>query len=80
VIGKEKLAVLKSEGSNAIRSIPAYVERSDFILVLVPGCHHSDRKVPTCFRTWRRRGWCLLELYVFLRLFLSAYFSLCVCV
>jgi hypothetical protein len=62
-IGKERMAVLRAEGSNAIRSIPAYVERSDFIMILVPGCHHSDRKVPTCYRTWRRRGWCLLELY-----------------
>jgi len=33
------------------------------MLILVPGCHHSDRKVPTCYRTWRRRGWCLLELF-----------------
>jgi len=39
------------------------VERSDFILILAPGCYHSDRKVSTCFRTWRRRGWCLLELF-----------------
>jgi ankyrin repeat protein len=62
-IGKERMSKLRSEGSKAIQSIPAYVERSDFILVLVPGCHHSDRMVPTCFRTWRRRGWCLLELY-----------------
>ena len=63
VIGKERMAVLRAQGTNAIRSIPAYVERSDFIMILVPGCHHSDRKVPTCFRTWRKRGWCLLELY-----------------
>jgi len=62
-IGKEAMATLRAEGSRAIRSIPAYVERSDFIMILVPGCHHSDRKVPTCYRTWRRRGWCLLELY-----------------
>jgi len=62
-IGKEAMAKLKAEGSRAIRSIPAYVERSDFIMILVPGCHHSDREVPTCYRTWRRRGWCLLELY-----------------
>eukprot|EP00938_MAST-03A_sp_MAST-3A-sp1_P002694 g2694.t1 len=55
--------VLRVEGSMAIRSIPAYVERSDFILILVPSLYHSDRKVPTCYRTWRRRGWCLLELY-----------------
>ena len=39
------------------------MERSDFILILVPSLYHSDRKVPTCYRTWRRRGWCLLELY-----------------
>ncbi len=62
-IGKERMARLRVEGSNAIRSIPAYVERSDFIMILVPGCHHSDRKVPTCYRTWRRRSWCLLELF-----------------
>jgi hypothetical protein len=62
-IGKDAMAKLRAEGSRAIRSIPAYVERSDFIMILVPGCHHSDRKVPTCYRTWRRRGWCLLELY-----------------
>jgi ankyrin repeat protein len=62
-IGTEKMAVLKVEGSMAIRSIPAYVERSDFIMILVPSLYHSDRKVPTCYRTWRRRGWCLLELY-----------------
>ena len=62
-IGKEAMADLRAKGSRAIRSIPAYVERSDFIMILVPGCHHSDRKVPTCYRTWRRRGWCLLELY-----------------
>ena len=62
-IGKERMSVLRAEGSRAIRSIPAYVERSDFILILVPSLYHSDRKVPTCYRTWRRRGWCLLELY-----------------
>ena len=62
-IGEKKMDVLRAEGSKAIRSIPAYVERSDFILILVPSLYHSDRKVPTCYRTWRRRGWCLLELY-----------------
>ena len=42
-IGKKKMDVLKAEGS-AIRSIPAYVERSDFILILVPSLYHSDVK------------------------------------
>jgi hypothetical protein len=32
-------------------------------MILVPSLYHSDRDVPTCYRTWRRRGWCLLELY-----------------
>ena len=62
-IGEKEMSVLRSDGTKAIRSIPAYVERSDFILILVPSLYHSDRKVPTCYRTWRRRGWCLLELY-----------------
>jgi ankyrin repeat protein len=62
-IGEKAMDVLRTEGTKAIRSIPAYVERSDFILILVPSLYHSDRKVPTCYRTWRRRGWCLLELY-----------------
>lgn len=55
-IGKEAMATLRAEGSRAIRSIPAYVERSDFIMILVPSLYHSDREVPTCYRTWRRRG------------------------
>ncbi|MDC3321375.1 ankyrin repeat domain-containing protein [bacterium] len=62
-IGTEAMANLRAEGSRAIRSIPAYVERSDFIMILVPSLYHSNRDVPTCYRTWRRRGWCLLELY-----------------
>ena len=32
-------------------------------MILVPSLFHTDRKVPTCYRTWRKRGWCLLELY-----------------
>ena len=54
---------IRAEGSRAIRSIPAYVERCDFVMILAPSCYHTDRKVPTCYRTWRRRGWCLLELF-----------------
>ena len=50
----EKAMDVKDGRFKAIRSIPAYVE--DFILILVPSLYHSDRKVPTCYRTWRRRG------------------------
>lgn len=62
-IGTKKMNKIRSEGSKAIRSIPAYVERSDFMIILAPGYFHTDRKIPTCYRSWRRRGWCLLELF-----------------
>ena len=64
------------KGSRAIRSIPAYIEKSDFMLILCPEGEHVDRKerfdkskrAASCFRTWRRRGWCVLE-------FFACYFS-----
>ena len=46
-----------------LESIPAYVERATLLLVLVPVCNHVDRKQPCNFATWRRRGWCRLEMY-----------------
>ena len=43
---------------NAVKSIPAYVEKSDFLVVVAPGCLHADRRDPetklrtkTCYRT-----------------------------
>jgi ankyrin repeat protein len=53
----------RHESQNAIKSIPAYVERSDFTIILAPVCHHVNRKVTTCYKTWRRRGWCVMELF-----------------
>jgi hypothetical protein len=46
----------------AVESLPAYVELSSMMLVLVPTDEHRDRKgevVDWC--SWRRRGWCRLE-------------------
>ncbi|MDC3321555.1 ankyrin repeat domain-containing protein [bacterium] len=47
-----------------------YVERADFVAVVVPGCLHADRRdsgtlvrSKTCYRTYRRRGWCVLEMF-----------------
>lgn len=52
-----------ADGRNAVKSIPAYVELSDFTMILVPNGSHRDRPHHrTCFRTWRNRGWCLVEL------------------
>jgi hypothetical protein len=66
----EAFRQLQNESNRAIDSIGAYVERSDIVLVLVPTCTHADRLDPktkrhvrTCYRTWRSRGWCVLELY-----------------
>ena len=54
----------------AVKSIPAYVEKSDFVVVVAPGCLHANRRDPdtklrtkTCYRTYRGRGWCVLELF-----------------
>ena len=64
-IGDAKMEELRARGSRAIRSIPAYVERSDFMMILAPPSEHKNRGDDdnTCYRTWRRRGWCLLELF-----------------
>jgi len=55
---------------NAINSISAYVERADFVVIVAPGCLHADRRDPetnlrtkTCYRTYRGRGWCVLEVF-----------------
>merc|ERR1740121_664902 len=46
----------------SVSSIPAYIERSDLLLVIAPGCMHADRDVACNYSTWRSRGWCRLEL------------------
>ena len=46
----------------AVESIPAYIERSSLIVVLVPPCKHADRKDEICDESsWRGRGWCRVE-------------------
>ena len=46
-----------------------YVEKADFVVIVAPGCLHADRRDPdtklrtkTCYRTYRNRGWCVLEM------------------
>lgn len=54
-------------GMNAIRSIPAYIEHSTLIMVLVPPATHKDVQdsrggSTVCdYKTWRTRGWCRME-------------------
>jgi hypothetical protein len=54
----------------AIQSVASYVERSDTLMILVPPTVHENythsntsRRMFTCYRTWRRRGLCLLEMF-----------------
>lgn len=50
------------ERAAAIRSIPVYVARSDYFLVLAPRCEHVDLKETWGLREWRKRAWCRFEL------------------
>ena len=63
----------KKMGTNlgkGVKSIPSYVEKSDFVVIVAPGCLHADRRdsetklrTKTCYRTYRKRGWCCLEFF-----------------
>ena len=60
---------LEQDLKMAIASMGAYVERSDCLVVLVPGARHVDRINPhtgrhefTCYRTYRRRAFCVMEM------------------
>ena len=62
-ISQEQMEKLREDGGNAIRSIPAYIELSDMVVVVAPSGYHADRREDTCVRSWRMRGWCNMELY-----------------
>jgi len=66
----EKADILKKDLFRAIESMGAYVERADCLVIVTPGTVHSDRidsrsgrKKYVCFRTFRRRGLCVLEMF-----------------
>jgi hypothetical protein len=55
---------------DGFRSIPSYVQRCDFMIILAPGCTHFDRidprthrKMNLCYRTYRLRARCVFELF-----------------
>ena len=49
--------------AKAVRSIPAYIERASYVLVLAPFAQHGDTGEFCAGGTWSRRGWCRLELW-----------------
>ena len=61
----------EDERKNARRSLRSYIEHSDFMLILVPGCVHTSEvdprtkhKLTKGFRTWRLSSRNVLELYI----------------
>ena len=49
--------------NEATKSIPAYLERTAMVIILVPLTEHVDRPGELCdYANWRGRGWCRLEL------------------
>ena len=70
ILSVEEKEKLQRDNRNAVSSIPAYVEKADFVVIAAPGCLHTDRRDPktnlrvkTCYRTYRGRGWCVLEVF-----------------
>ncbi|CAE8724092.1 unnamed protein product [Polarella glacialis] len=45
----------------AVRSIPAYLERCNYLWVLAPTAIHADLQTVRNFSTYRSRAWCRLE-------------------
>uniref|UniRef100_A0A7S2K310 Ankyrin repeat domain-containing protein n=1 Tax=Zooxanthella nutricula TaxID=1333877 RepID=A0A7S2K310_9DINO len=59
---RDELTDLNSDMRKAIASIPAYIERSRYFLVLAPEVEHAD--APGRFlgySSWKGRGWCRME-------------------
>ena len=67
---QEEVKRLERDLVCALDSVAAFVERSDTLVILSPSCVHADkvdpqthRKPYTCYRTWRRRGFCVMEFF-----------------
>mmetsp|Transcript_3881 Transcript_3881/g.6831 ORF Transcript_3881/g.6831 Transcript_3881/m.6831 type:complete len:655 (-) Transcript_3881:325-2289(-) len=46
---------------DAVRSIPAYMERCSLLLIIAPVSSHKETGKSCNYASWRRRGWCRLE-------------------
>ena len=62
--------VPSSRREDGFRSIPSYIRRCDFMIILAPGCTHFDRIDPRterrmnlCYRTYRLRARCVFEIF-----------------
>ncbi|CAE7274343.1 unnamed protein product [Symbiodinium natans] len=57
--GRSELAAQNRR--HAIESIPAYVARCEFFVVLCPAFKHRDQQRTLSHATWGERGWCRTE-------------------
>jgi hypothetical protein len=62
--------VPRSRREDGFRSIPSYIQRCDFMIILAPGCTHFDRidprtkrKMNLCYRTYRLQARCVFEMF-----------------
>eukprot|EP00434_Breviolum_minutum_P043316 symbB.v1.2.038604.t1/scaffold6079.1/size23820/1 len=53
--------IRSSEQGNAINSIPAYIDRCEFFVVLCPALQHATTLLPLNHHSWAERGWCRTE-------------------
>ena len=60
----------KSRREDRIQSIPIFMRRCNFTIILSPGCSHSNRidprtqrKINLCYRTYRLRARCVFEMF-----------------
>ena len=51
-----------SEQRNAINSIPAYIDRCEFFVVLCPPLKHATTHSHLNHHSWSERGWCRTEI------------------
>ncbi|CAL1145700.1 unnamed protein product [Cladocopium goreaui] len=56
-----KASAAGTDLQNAVHSIPTYVMRSKFFIVLAPPIEHADTGQHLNLSTWKERGWCRLE-------------------
>lgn len=52
---------LSTELEQAVRSIPSYVENSEYFFVLAPHAEHYNLDSVVDNETWASRGWCRME-------------------
>ena len=45
----------------SMESLPAYVQASEYFVVLAPHLRHRDTSKPCTVESWNRRGWCRVE-------------------